>query len=56
MARKPAVEVEALTSVRLLVSLTGTRDGIPWPAIGEVVELPAVEAAQYAALGYVAEA
>lgn len=30
--------------VKLKVQLSGTRDGVPWPAIGSVVELPAAEA------------
>lgn len=30
--------------VRLLVTITGTRNGEPWPARGEVVDLPAAEA------------
>lgn len=30
--------------VRLNVQLSGTRDGVPWPAVGSVVELPEDEA------------
>lgn len=30
--------------VRLLVSISGTRDGVLWPERGEVVDLPAAEA------------
>ncbi len=30
--------------VRLNVQLSGTRDGVPWPAVGSVVELPDDEA------------
>ena len=26
--------------------ISGTRDGVPWPAPGQVVDLPAVEAAK----------
>jgi hypothetical protein len=30
--------------IRLLVSISGTRDGLPWPSRGEVVDLPNAEA------------
>lgn len=36
-----------MTLVRMLVQITGLRDGQEWPAIGEVVDLPAGEAAQH---------
>lgn len=37
--------------VKLKVSLTGTRNGEDWPARGEVVDLPADEAAHMIAGG-----
>lgn len=37
--------------VRLIVSLTGTRDGVDWPPIGEAFDLPDGEAADYIAAG-----
>jgi hypothetical protein len=40
--------------VRLLVVLTGTRDGIDWPARGEVVDLPQSEAEHMIAVGQAA--
>lgn len=30
--------------VRLLVSLSGTRDGVPWPTMGNTIDLPDAEA------------
>lgn len=33
--------------------ISGLRNGEPWPAAGEPITLPAAEAAQYAAAGYV---
>ncbi len=33
-----------MASVRLLVDISGTRDGEDWPGKGEVVDLPADEA------------
>lgn len=32
--------------VRMIVKLSGTRDGVEWPAVGAVLECPAEEAAQ----------
>lgn len=37
--------------VRMLVQLSGTRDGIDWPAPGGLLECPAEEAAQLAGSG-----
>jgi hypothetical protein len=37
--------------VKLKVQLSGTRDGVPWPAIGSVVELPDDEARDMMASG-----
>lgn len=41
------------TQVRMLVSISGTRDGQDWPARGELATLPADEAAAMAAAGLV---
>lgn len=41
--------------VRLLVDITGTRDGEDWPARGEVVDLPADEATHMLTAGLVEE-
>ena len=43
----------ATTQVRMLVSISGTRDGQDWPARGELATLPADEAAAMAAAGLV---
>jgi hypothetical protein len=32
--------------VRMLEQITGTRNGVEWPAIGETVDLPTEEATQ----------
>lgn len=37
--------------VKLLVHLTGTRNGTPWPAYGEEIELPDDEATTMIAVG-----
>ena len=37
--------------IRLKVHLSGTRNGVAWPAYGETVELPDEEAAQMVATG-----
>ena len=37
--------------VRMLVNMSGTRNGEEWPAKGEVAELPTAEAAHYVASG-----
>lgn len=36
-------------------AVSGTRDGVSWPAIGEEVDLPTVEAAAYCAMGMAEE-
>ncbi|MBK7450573.1 MAG: hypothetical protein IPJ47_14590 [Anaerolineales bacterium] len=38
--------------VRLLLQLTGTRDGVRWPAPGGEVDLPDREGAKMCASGY----
>jgi hypothetical protein len=42
--------------VRLLVDITGTRDGLRWPPAGGVVDLPAAEAATMIGGGLAVEA
>ena len=41
------------TQVRMLVTISGTRDGADWPARGELATLPADEAAAMVAGGLV---
>lgn len=41
------------TQVRMLVSISGTRDGQDWPPRGELATLPVDEAAAMAAAGLV---
>ncbi|MFG6277929.1 hypothetical protein [Microbacterium sp. 5K110] len=56
---EPQVVLESLegdVAVRMLITISGSRDGEPWPAAGGVVTLPAAEAAQYIAIGYAARA
>jgi hypothetical protein len=38
--------------IRMLVNISGTRDGQQWPPIGGTINLPEAEAEQYVALGY----
>ena len=38
--------------VKLTVSISGLRDNVPWPALGEVVDLPDDEAAHMCAVGH----
>jgi hypothetical protein len=40
------------TKVRMLVTLTGTRNGVDWPPVGGEIELPAAEAADLVAAGH----
>lgn len=37
--------------VKMKVQLSGTRNGKPWPSMGETLDLPAEEAAQMCASG-----
>jgi hypothetical protein len=37
--------------VKMLVSISGTRDGAKWPEHGEIVDLPDAEASEYVAQG-----
>ena len=41
--------------VKMAVSITGTRDGEPWPAAGEVVDLPTDEAEHLVSVGLAVE-
>lgn len=45
-------ERESVVSVRMKTGITGYRDGQPWPAVGETIELPEAEAAGLVANGY----
>jgi cell division septation protein DedD len=56
-APAPAPEPEAAAEpatldVVMLVSLSGLRDGVAWPAAGEAIALPVDEAEGYIANGY----
>lgn len=56
-AAAPAPEPEAAAEpatldVVMLVSLSGLRDGVAWPAAGEAIALPVDEAEGYIANGY----
>lgn len=56
-AAAPAPEPEAAAEpatldVVMLVSLSGLRDGVAWPAAGEAIALPVAEAEGYIANGY----
>lgn len=37
--------------IRMQVQMSGTRNGQPWPRLGEVAELPTTEAAHLVAAG-----
>ena len=53
-AAEAADTLDALDGVELvmLITITGLRDGEPWPEAGESITLPAEEAALYVANGY----
>ena len=40
-----------MATIKLKVNISGTRDGVEWPAAGCSVDLPDVEAAQMVAAG-----
>ena len=46
---------EGDVTVIVAIAIGGTRNGEPWPAVGEPITLPAVEAAGYLQFGYVLE-
>jgi hypothetical protein len=52
-AEVPASDPAAVGTYIVRVLITGTRNGEPWPAIGESIELPAQEAASYLLSGVV---
>lgn len=37
--------------IRMRATVSGSRDGVPWPGRGEVVDIPDDEAAGYCAIG-----
>jgi hypothetical protein len=37
--------------VKMNIWISGTRNGVPWPAVGQVVDLPDVEAVKLCASG-----
>lgn len=37
--------------IRMTVAMSGTRNGVPWPARGEIAELPTAEAAHLVGAG-----
>ncbi|MET7643045.1 hypothetical protein ABZS83_05250 [Streptomyces sp. NPDC005426] len=41
--------------IRMLVAMTGTRDGVPWPAEGEEADLPTAAAAHLVSAGVAEE-
>ncbi len=49
-AAKPAGA--ELISVVMQVAVAGSHDGVPWPPIGGVANLPALDAAELIRLGY----
>lgn len=52
-APEPEAPAEPATlDVVMLVSLSGLRDGVAWPAAGEAIALPVDEAEGYIANGY----
>lgn len=50
-----ADSAEGDVTVIVAIAIGGTRDGEPWPAVGEAITLPADEAADYLRFGYVRE-
>jgi hypothetical protein len=46
------VEVDDTVEVYMTTPLSGTRNGAPWPPIGEKATLPAPEAAHLVAAGH----
>lgn len=40
-----------MATIKLKVTISGTRDGVEWPPIGGAIDLPEAEAAQMIAAG-----
>lgn len=40
------------TTVAMRIAISGTRDGEPWPRVGDTIDLPADEAERLVRLGY----
>lgn len=53
MAATPKAKGTGASAYTVLASVSGLRDGVAWPAIGELIALPADEAAAYVLFGYV---
>ncbi|MGW8975498.1 hypothetical protein, partial [Streptomyces platensis] len=51
LAARPASREEPAMRVRMKVTISGTRDGQPWPERGQSVDLPDGEAKQMVAAG-----
>ncbi|WP_452089363.1 hypothetical protein [Bacillus wiedmannii] len=51
VAARPASREEPAMRVRMKVTISGTRDGQPWPERGQSVDLPDGEAKQMVAAG-----
>jgi hypothetical protein len=45
-----------MKTVRMLIGISGMRDGIPWPVVGETIEVPDGEAFDLLNAGYAEEA
>lgn len=51
-ADDPAEESVDVTEIVMNIAITGTVDGVPWPAPGGEISLPTAEAERYVSLGY----
>jgi hypothetical protein len=47
-----ATKADDTADVYMKITISGTRDGEPWPAAGEKATLPAAEAAELVAAGH----
>ena len=45
-----------MSSIKLKIQISGTRDGVEWPEPGTVIDVPAEEAASLIAIGAAEEA
>lgn len=41
-----------MATVRMLINITGARDGVPWPEVGGTIDVPDAEAENLVANGY----